>query len=105
MSQPEVAACLVGAPLLAAAGHGVRAYTNDRTILHLGASASLLLFLYGGSGYSPAVETSAPDVEAAPEAVLEFDHALHRLQGRTVLLTAENGKHARMVVRGGDRGT
>jgi hypothetical protein len=51
---------LVGATLLAAARHGVRAYTNDRTFLHLGASVSRLLFLYEGSGYSPAVECQRP---------------------------------------------
>jgi hypothetical protein len=57
-----------------------------------------------GSAHSPAVELSAPDGEAAPQAMLELDHALHRLQGRSVLLTAEDGEHARVVVGGGDRG-
>lgn len=105
MGRLEVAARLVGAALLAAARHAVQAYTNSGTVLHLGASVSRLLFMYGRSGYSPAIEASAADGEAAPEAMLELDHALHRLQGRPVLLTAENREHPRMVVRGGDRGT
>ncbi len=60
----EVAASLVGAPLLAASGHGVRAYMNDGTILHLGASASRLLFVYGAdaAGWS--------ELDAAAQAVL-----------------------------------
>lgn len=98
LARLEVATSFNSAPLLTAAGHCVQAYTNDETFLHLGASVSRWLFVYGGSGYSPAVEGSASDGEAAPEAVLELDHALHRLQGGSVLLTAKHCKHARMVV-------
>lgn len=101
----EVAARFVGAPLLAPAGHAVQAYTNVGMVLHLGASVSRWLFVYGRSGHSPAVEESTLDVEAAREAMLELDHALHRLQGGPVLLTAKDGEHTRMVVGGGNRGT
>lgn len=109
MGRLEVPARLISAALLAAMRHSVRAYTNYGTILHLGASVSRLLLLYGGSAHSPAVEpaveASALHVETAPKAMLELDHALHRLQGGPVLLTAENGEHARMVVGRRDRGT
>ena len=48
----EVAARFVGASSLAAMGHEVQAYTNDGTVLHLGASVSRLLFLYGAERHS-----------------------------------------------------
>ncbi len=104
MRRLEVAARLGGTSLLAAARHGVQTYTKRATVLHLGASVSLLLFLYGRKRPLPAVEASALHVETAPQAMLELDHALHRLQGGPVLLTGENGEHARMVVGRGDRG-
>jgi hypothetical protein len=53
MVRLEVSARLISAALLAAMRHPVQAYTNYGAVLHLGASVSRLLFLYGVTGYSP----------------------------------------------------
>jgi hypothetical protein len=64
MDLMKVAAHLVSASLLPAAGHGVQAYTNAVMLLHLGASASLLLFVYGGGA------AGRSELDAAAQAVL-----------------------------------
>lgn len=93
----KMATGFVSAPLLAPAGHGVQAYTNYGTLLHLGASASLLLFVYGGGA------AGRLELDAAAQAVLQLDHPLQRNEWLAVLIAIESGQHSCMVVERGHR--
>src|SRR5919201_4351100 len=81
------------------------AYSNDETALHLGASASPLLLRSVVSVRSEAAGLSeCLELDPAADAPVELDQALQRQERLTVVLAAQRGEHAGVVVERGDRG-